>query len=310
MSIGESELGPGAEFDAIRAMLHRLGPRATGVGDDAAVVSLPRGDLLVASVDALVENRHFRRNWLTPREIGWRAVVAAMSDLAAMAARPVGVLLALVVPHAWRADLDALADGFGDAVSECDTVVLGGNLSDGGELSITTTVLGASFAPLARGGARPGDRVYVTGQFGAVGLALARLYRGEDPGSFRERFARPRARLAEARWLADRGATAAVDISDGLVADLRHLAAASGARIELDAACVPRFADVGVEAALSSGEEYELAVASSGPFDSAAFSARFGIPLTEVGRVVAGEAGVEVRGARVAAISGHDHFSQ
>lgn len=310
MSIGESALGPGAEFDAIRAMIRRLGPHAKGVGDDAAVVSLSRGDSLVASVDALVENRHFRRDWLTPREIGRRAIIAAMSDLAAMAARPVGVLLALVIPDPWRAELDALADGFGDAVSECKTAVLGGNLSDGGELSITTTVLGAAFAPLARGGARPGDTLYVTGNLGAAGAALARLFRGEDPGAFRERFVRPHARLAEARWLADRGATAAIDISDGLVADLRHLAAASGARVELDAACVPRFADVGVEAALSSGEEYELAVTSSATFDTIEFSERFGIPLTQIGRVAAGEAGVDVRGARVAAISGHDHFSQ
>ena len=91
MSVGESALGPGAEFDAIRAMLKRLGPRAKGVGDDAAVLSVARGDSVVASVDAFVENRHFRRGWLTPREIGRRAVVAAMSDLAAMATpTPIG----------------------------------------------------------------------------------------------------------------------------------------------------------------------------------------------------------------------------
>ena len=310
MSVDESALGPGAEFDAIRAVLKRLGPHAKGVGDDAAVLSLARGDSVVVSVDAFVENRHFRRGWLTPREIGRRAVVAAMSDLAAMAARPIGVLLALVVPSAWRADLDALTDGFGEAVTECDAVVVGGNMSDGSELSITTTVLGGAFAPLARNGARAGDRVYVTGRLGAPAAALERLYRGEDPGPFRERFARPHARLAEARWLADGGATAAVDVSDGLVADLRHLAAASHARIELDAERLPCFAGVSVEAALASGEECELAVTASGPFDRDGFSHRFGVPLTEIGRVVAGEPAVDVRGARVAAISGHDHFSQ
>ena len=310
MSVDESTLGPGAEFDAIRALLKRLGPRAKGVGDDAAVVSVARGDSVVASVDAFVENRHFRRGWLTPREIGRRAVIAAMSDLAAMAARPIGVLLALVVPSGWRAELDALTDGFGEAVAECGTVVVGGNMSDGSELSITTTVLGSAFTPLARSGARAGDTVYVTGRLGAPASALERLYRGDDPGPFRERFARPHARLAEARWLADRDATAAVDVSDGLVADLRHLAAASGVRIELDAGRVPCFADVGVEAALASGDEYELALTSAAPFDTAVFSRRFGVPLTEIGRVVAGEPGVDVRGARVAAISGHDHFSQ
>lgn len=310
MSAGAGALGPGAEFDAIRAILRRLGPNAKGVGDDAAVLSIGRGDSIVASVDAFVENRHFRRAWLTPREVGRRAVIAALSDLAAMAARPIGVLLALVIPDDWRAELDSLADGFGDAVSECGTVVLGGNLSGGGELSITTTVFGSAFAPLARRGARPGDRVYVTGRLGAPGAAVARLYRGEDPGPFRERFARPHARLAEARWLANQGATAAVDVSDGLVADLRHLAAASGVRVELDAAQVPCFADVDVEAALSSGEEYELVATTNEAFDTAAFGTRFGIPLTEVGSVVAGQPEVGIRGARVAAISGHDHLSQ
>jgi thiamine-monophosphate kinase len=310
VTVDESALGPGAEFDAIRAMLRRLGPHATGVGDDAAVLSVARGDSVVASVDAFVENRHFRRGWLTPREIGRRAVVAAMSDLAAMAARPIGVLLALVLPSGWRAELEALTDGFSEAVAECGAVVIGGNMSDGNELSITTTVLGGAFAPLARSGGRAGDRVYVTGRLGAPAAALERLYRGEDPGPFRQRFARPQARLAEARWLADHEATAAVDVSDGVVADLRHLAAASSVRIELDARRLPCFAGVSVEAALASGEEYELAVTAAGPFDTAAFSQRFGVPLTEIGRVVAGEPAVDVRGARVAAISGHDHFSQ
>src|SRR5690349_14773249 len=235
MNVDESALGPGAEFDAIRAVLKRLGPRAKGVGDDAAVLSVARGDSIIASVDAFIENRHFRRDWLTPREIGRRAVVAAMSDLAAMAARPIGVLLALVVPSDWRAELETLTDGFSEAVAECGAVVVGGNMSDGDELSITTTVLGGAFAPLARNGARPGDKVYVTGRLGAPAAALERLGRGEDPGLFRERFAQPHPRLAEARWLAEHGATAAVDVSDGIVADLRHLAAASGVRIELDA---------------------------------------------------------------------------
>ena len=94
-------LGRGREFDAIRALLARWGDRAVGVGDDAAVVHVPRGDELVASVDAAIENRHFRDDWLTPREIGYRAVTAALSDLAAMAAQPLGILLALALPERW-----------------------------------------------------------------------------------------------------------------------------------------------------------------------------------------------------------------
>jgi thiamine-monophosphate kinase len=303
-------LGPGAEFDAIRSMLRRLGPRAAGVGDDAAVLAVARGDSLVVSVDSAVEGRHFKRGWLTSREIGRRAVAAALSDLAAMAALPLGILVAIVVPESWRAELNSLADGIGDAVTSADTHVRGGNLSDGSELSITTTVLGSAFEPLTRSAATVGDRVYVTGRLGASRAALERLSLGEDPGGFRERFANPRPRLREARWLADRGATAAIDVSDGLVADLRHLSAASAVRIELDVWRVAYVDGVDVETALSSGEEYELIVTSPSALDSAEFAARFGIPLSEVGRVVRGPAEVDVLGARVAAVSGHDHFSR
>jgi thiamine-monophosphate kinase len=302
-------LAPGAEFDAIRSILRRLGARAKGIGDDAAVLAVPRGDSLVASVDSVVEGKHFGPGWFTPREIARRAVVAALSDLAAMAARPLGVLVAMVIPDAWRAELDALTDGISDAVSSANTYVLGGNLSDGSELSITTTVLGSAFAPLARSTARMGDRVYVTGRLGAPRAALELLSRGESPGPFRERFANPAARLDEARWLADRGATAAVDISDGLIADLRQLSAASGVRISIDAAHVPCFPDVSVETALSSGEEYELIATTPNQMDAAEFARRFSLEVTEIGRVVPGPAGVDVEGARVAAVSGYDHFS-
>ena len=306
----ETPLGPGAEFDAIRQMLARWGNRATGIGDDAAVLRVPRGDSLVVSVDAPVEQQHFRRGWLSPREIGYRAVTAALSDLAAMAAAPLGVLIALELPEAWRADLDDLADGIGDAVDAAQTRVLGGNVSGAEQLSITTTVLGSAFTVLTRRGAHAGDRVYVTGTFGGPGEVLERLYRGEQAGAYRERFARPRARLAEARWLAEQGASAAVDVSDGLLADLRHLAAASDARIEIDAQRVPRLPGIEPEAALSSGEEYELIVTSSAPLDTGEFERRFGIPLTDVGGVAQGPWSVVVSGARVADLTGYDHLSR
>lgn len=303
-------LGPGPEFDAIRSILRRLGSRAAGIGDDAAVTDIPRGDRLVASVDCAIEGTHFRRDWLTPREIGHRAVVAALSDLAAMAATPIGVLVAIVLPDSWKAALDDLADGIADAASDADTHVLGGNLSGGDDLSITTTVFGSAFAPLLRSAAKPGDTLYVTGRLGAAKEALDRLNGGHDAGPFRERFAAPSARLGEARWLAERGASAAIDVSDGLVADLGHLAAASRVHIELDVLKVPRVDGVSLDTALTSGEEYELIVASSVSIDAGAFEARFGIPVSAIGRAAAGSAGVEVIGARVAATSGYDHFSR
>jgi len=228
-----------------------------------------------------------------------------------MAARPLGALIALAIPAGWRDELGRVADGIGDAVDAAGTVIRGGNITAANELSITTTVFGSAFAPLTRAGARPGDRLYVTGVLGAPGEALSRLGRGEDPSIYRERFAAPAARLAEARWLASNGATAAIDISDGLVADLRHLASASGVSVAIDAAVVPRVAGVEPEMMLSSGEEYELIVSSSQAIDAGAFASRFGLPLTEIGSVGDGTKGfVSVHGARVANVTGHDHLSR
>lgn len=309
---GDTPLGPGAEFDAIRSLVARWGELAAGIGDDAALLGVPRGERLVASVDAAVENRHFRREWLSPQEVGSRAVTAALSDLAAMAATPLGVLIAIALPEHWRAQLLEIGDGIAEGVRAARTVIRGGNISASGELSITTTVLGSAFAPLERRGARVGDVVYVTGRLGGPGAALRALHAGESPGDFRERFAHPAARIAEARWLAHAGATAAIDISDGLVGDLRHLAAASGVAIAIEGDAVPRVDGVDAEQALTSGEEYELVVTAPAPLDANAFSARFALPLTRIGTVVDGGAGVvTVQGApRVARIASHDHFSR
>ena len=309
-------LGRGREFDAIRALLARWGDRAVGVGDDAAVVRVPRGDALLASVDTAIENRHFREDWLTPHEIGFRAVTAALSDLAAMAAQPLGILLALTLPERWSTQLPAIADGVADAVTAAGTTILGGNLAAAELLCLTTTVLGSAFAPLRRSGLRPGDGIYVTGRLGGPGAAVAAWNSGHRlHDAHRERFAHPVARLREARWLADRGATAAIDISDGLAADLGHLAAASAVGLDIDLDLVPLLDGVnGPVAAAASGEEYELVVGASAdaPLDTSEFERRFGIPLTAIGRVVARESGLVFRrGAeRVAKPSGYDHLSR
>jgi thiamine-monophosphate kinase len=306
----DTALGPGREFDIIRRLIQRWGAAAIGIGDDAALVSVPRGETLLASVDASVEGIHFRRDWLEPEEIGYRAVTAALSDLAAMAARPLGMLLSLAVPESWMADLDRIADGMGEAATRFHSPILGGNMAAAGELSITTTVLGSAFAPLTRSGARPGDTVYVTGALGGPRAALVRLQRSEAPGDARARLAKPVARLTEARWLADAGAACAIDISDGLIADLRHLAAASNVHVEIDASTVPVFASASLSDALDGGDEYEIATTSPVRLDTDSFLQRFGIPLTAIGLVRDGDPAVEVRGARVADITGYDHFSR
>jgi thiamine-monophosphate kinase len=306
----EMSLGPGAEFDAIRRMIGRWGARAVGLGDDAAELEIPRGETLVVSVDAAVEGIHFKRDWLSPREISYRAVTAALSDIAAMAAKPAGVLTAITLPLHWRPLLDDLADGIADAVDAAGTVIRGGNLSDGPELTIATTVLGTAFRPLGRNTAKVGDAVYVTGKLGGPGTALRLIEARRDANGFRDRLAHPVARIREARWLADEGATALIDVSDGLVSDLGHLAAASGASIEVDAERVPCFEGADLRDALTGGEEYELIVTSSRGVDESAFAKRFAVPLTRIGVVTSrGGSSVTVHGAVVAGLRGYDHFS-
>jgi thiamine-monophosphate kinase len=308
---GEMALGPGAEFDLIRSMIERWGQRAVNLGDDAAELRIERGDTLVVSVDAAVEGIHFRPEWVTPREIAYRAVTAALSDIAAMAAKPVGVLTAITLPERWRSSLGELADGIADAAEAAHTVIRGGNLSDGGELTIATTVLGSAFRPLRRNGAAPGHSVYVTGRLGGPAQALRLLANGYDPQLLRERLVHPVARIREARWLADHGAAAVIDVSDGLVSDLRHLAAASDVSIEIDVERVPRMDGVDVNDALTGGEEYELIVATPTEFDDAEFSRHFGIPLTQIGVAAPrGKDSLVVRGAVVAGLHGYDHFSR
>lgn len=304
-------LGPGAEFDAIRSLVDQWGALAVGIGDDAAMLSVPRGEQLVASVDSALENRHFRREWLSAREIGYRAVTAALSDIAAMGARPLGVLFALGLPSAWRDALSDLAAGAADAVNAAGSVIRGGNITDSDALAITTTVLGSAFAPLVRNAVRPGDYIYVTGSLGGARAGLRSLEEGRDPGGFRERFAHPRARIAEGQWLARGGAIAAIDVSDGLISDLRHLASASGVGIGIEARVVPCVREVALEDALISGEEYELIVAARQPLDVETFQRRFALPLTAIGRATDSTAGsVSVDGVRVANLGGYDHLSR
>jgi thiamine-monophosphate kinase len=307
----QTALGPGREFDVIRDLLHRWGPLATGIGDDAAVLDVPPGERLVVSADSSVEHAHFRREWLTPREIGWRATAAALSDLAAMGASPLGVLLSLSVPPGWLSDLPALADGIGDAVGAADTCIVGGDMTAARDLCIAITVLGHASAPLRRDGACDGDIVYVTGRLGGSLAAVRAWDRGEAPDTaWRARFAHPVPRLREARWLARHGARAAIDISDGLLGDAAHLAAASGARVALQLDVLPTVAGVSVLDAARSGEEYELIVAAPA-LDTAAFEREFHLPLTAIGRVELGtpELQAMLRGERVAPEGGFSHFS-
>lgn len=306
-------LREGAEFDLVRQLLNRWSTTAQAIGDDAAILSPGALASLVVSTDVSVENVHFRRGWLTPKEIGYRATAAALSDLAAMAAEPIGILVALILPADWRARLDDLADGIGEA-ADCSSIrILGGDLSDGRDLSLAITVLGNAAIPLRRSGARAGDRVYVTGKLGGPGAALHALSSERAPSADnRARFAHPVPRIREALWLAAQGAGSAIDISDGLAADLSHIAAASGVSISISLERVPVMDGVSAKEAAGSGEEYELAVTSRAALDTRAFSREFGLPLTEIGAVEVGRPVVRVfdHGAPVPTPSGYLHFKR
>ena len=308
-------MGAGREFDAIRELVGVWGERARGIGDDAAVLEAVDGERIIVTTDAAVEGVHFRRDWMTPAEIGWRATVAAASDLAAMAARPLGIVIAIALPLRWRSELPALAEGIGAACERFGIPIVGGNLSAAGELSITSTVIGGAAEPVTRDGARPGDAVYVTGRLGGPYSALAALMRGDAPDpAARERLVHAAPRLDEARWLAERGARAMIDISDGLAADAGHLAAASEVRVVIETERIPAFGRIEALDAARGGEEYELLVTAPMLDEGAEpqFERRFGIPLTRIGRVEQGPAeAVLLRGgARVASPPGHDHLSR
>jgi thiamine-monophosphate kinase len=312
---GHIRLGPGAEFDAVRALLARWGPRARGIGDDAAILDVPPGERLVVSTDATIEEVHFRRPWLRAEEVGWRATAAALSDVAAMGATPLGILVSLTVPQAWRRELPALGDGIGAACERSAAWIVGGDLNEGDRLTLAITVLGHAKTPLTRAGARPGDRLYVTGELGGPGAALAAWLRGGIPeSSHRARFAHPEARLEAGQWFASHGVHACIDISDGLAGDVAHLAAASGVRCRIELGTLPRLGGISGNDALASGEEYELLVAAPS-LDATAFAAATGgLRLTAIGVVEAGPSAGEVvlddAGHIVTMPATHDHFSR
>lgn len=310
---GGTPLGPGAEFDLVRRLLARWGPAAQGLGDDAAILTVPASARLVATTDTAVEGTHFRWDWLSPEEIGWRSAAGALSDLAAMAADPLGLLCAITLRADGSGVLEELAAGIGAMAMHAACPIVGGDLTRGERWSLTMTALGAAARPVGRAGGRPGDRVYVTGRLGGPAAALAALARGAPPDpAWRDRLARPIPRLDEARWLARHGATAMIDISDGLASELRHLAAAGGIAIDVALERLPCMSGVTPMEAAVGGEEYELVCLTAADLDEPAFARRWGLELTHLGSVRAGEPGVSftLDGNRVDPGRGYDHFSR
>jgi thiamine-monophosphate kinase len=300
--VSGSTLGPGPEFDLIRRFLERSPTTGAdvllGPGDDCALVSAPR---IAVSADLSVEGVHFRREWLELEEIGYRATAAALSDLAAMASSPIGILASLALPPADVPEgAVRVMEGVREAVGYAGGALLGGDVvRSTGPLVLDIIVLGRADHAVLRSGARAGDELWVTGELGGAAAAVAAWSAGDTPDAdARAAFAHPHPRIREALWLAERGALRALlDLSDGLAGDVRHLAAASEVGVVVEEAGVPvhpaaERSGRGLELALGGGEDYELCFAAPpGRVEplAAAFRAAFGVALHRVGEVVAGE---------------------
>jgi thiamine-monophosphate kinase len=312
------------EFGLLARLLPtlRIAPDViVGPGDDCAVVGSRSAPLLL-TVDALVEGVHFQPDWLTPAQLGRKAFLVNASDIAAMGGVPRWCVLHVSAPRsAVAGDLATLIRAVGTAASKAGASLVGGNLSRARELSITVALVGdAPQRPVTRRGARPGDLLYVTGALGEAALGLRELRRNAHARSPAvRRFRQPPLRLRAGALLARAGlASAMIDVSDGLIQDLRHLCAASrvGARLALDRIpAPPRVRRAGPLLALTGGEDYELlcAVPTRHRRRVERLAARFGCPFTCIGSCVPARAGLRVVDAQGNTVSvtdgGHDHFA-
>jgi thiamine-monophosphate kinase len=317
------ELGPGREFDRIRQVVKRLGATAHDIGDDCAVLPAGTGHV-VASVDLSVEGVHFRRDWITLEEIGWRAAAGALSDLAAEGAGVVGVLASVGVPPAAPDEqLVAVMAGVGAAAASVGGVVLGGDLSASPHWLINIAAIGRAERPVTRAGARPGDGLWVTGALGGSRAALEAWRRDLVPSPLaRAAFAHPEPRIRAGQALARAGARAMIDLSDGLGGDAAHLAAGSGVALDIDLGALPISPAVPAAASAAGldpahfaalgGEDYELLVAlppevTAGEAEGVAREA--GVGLRRIGEAGKGTgARFRLRGREIT-LAGFDHFA-
>jgi len=249
------------ERSALARIIAHLGrPEALlGPGDDAAMIAVPDGRVLL-STDAMVEGPDFRRAWSTPFELGWKAVATNLADIAAMGARPTGLLVALAAPGETPVkDLERIAEGMAAACGRLapGIGVVGGDLTRSPVLSLSITVTGSADGrdPVLRSGARPGDAIAYSGRLGLAAAALRLLFEvGEEdaagiadlrharPGLLAEQLA-PTPPIGDGVIAATAGATAMLDVSDGLLLDALRIAEASGVALDLDAAVLTSEAD-------------------------------------------------------------------
>jgi thiamine-monophosphate kinase len=333
-------VGDLGEFRLIARLEKRLqrslSPRIVrGIGDDCAVVQPSDGMELLLTVDTQEEGVHFKRQWTTPEDIGWRCLAVNVSDIAAMAGRPLGAIVALSLPASLDvAFLEAFYDGMQELAAGYDCPVIGGNISRRATeaMSVSITVLGETprGRSVYRSGARVGDEIWVTGRLGGARAGLAALGQptrvsGLATEQAVRRYCRPRPRLYEAQYLRQQANLhSLLDLSDGLSSDLRHICEASGVAAYVEAERVP--IDQGVQEiaaaceaepldyALHGGEDFELCLTvAPGGLDEVreAFEQRFQCQLVRVGTIREGAGVVLVArdGTREPLpVRGYDHF--
>ncbi len=308
-----------------KSLIERIRRRArggsavvAGIGDDCAVLRVPAGHELLVTTDFTLENVHFRREWHPPEVVGWRCLTRGLSDIAAMGGEPRAAFLSLAVPsEAPQKWVDRFLAGLLEAAEQFRVPLAGGDTAQSaGGIQADIVVVGSvpKGKAVLRSGARPGDRVYVTGELGGSAAAIERLREEKVRAADYERHFRPMARVQAGQWLRRRElASAMIDVSDGLSTDLEHICEESGVGAEVEAGAIPRarvgrpVETVGLDLALHGGEDYELLFTSA----KEAPAKLAGVPVTRIGRITLarGMVLVEENGRRrKLAARGWEHF--
>ncbi|MCJ7663292.1 MAG: thiamine-phosphate kinase [Desulfobacterales bacterium] len=323
-----AEIGEFALIAAIREMAAEGEGVIKGIGDDAAVLRPTPGMVSLVTTDLLLEGVHFQLDLTDPYRLGRKAVAINLSDIASCGGQPRAMLVSLAIaPDAVLAFVQSLYKGMLEQAQEFKVALVGGDTSRAEKLLISVTMIGeAEEAKIVyRAGAKKGDLIFVTGQLGDAALGLRQLKQGGKEGGLVQRHLTPVPRVKQGQAIAQRGlATAMIDISDGLVADLGHIAEASAVGAEIRLSALPLSEEYRKEVraytpdlyqlALTGGEDYELLFTSAPEKEQAVgkLAQELGIPIQAIGEIVDLSAGIRVIGAGgkeyLLKHKGHDHF--